>query len=76
MSDILDLDDRGRITIPKNWRNDLNLKRVLAVRSTDKILLIPISDKPLEFLKGSFTTKKTTKELKDQAYSLLEKERR
>ena len=74
MSIILELDERGRITIPKEWRESLQLKRTVAIRSKQGILLIPLSNDPLKTLKGSFQTIKSVKELKQQASKLLEQE--
>ncbi len=70
MAIVLDLDDRGRITIPKEWRKNLFLKRVVAIQSKNGIYLIPVSDDPLKVLKGAFTTTKITKELKKEALEL------
>ena len=75
MSFILELDERGRITIPKEWRENLQLKRTVAIRSKQGILLIPLSNDPLKTLKGSFQTVKTVKELKNQTSKLLEQEK-
>ena len=74
MSVILELDERGRITIPKEWRESLQLKRTVAIQSKQGILLIPLSNDPLNTLKGSFQTGKSVKELKQQASKLLEQE--
>ena len=71
---ILELDERGRITIPKEWRENLQLKRTVAIRSKQGILLIPLSNDPLNSLKGSFRTDKSVNELKQQVSKFLEKE--
>jgi AbrB family looped-hinge helix DNA binding protein len=70
MTTILELDDRGRVTIPKAWRETLHLKKVLAIQSRQGILLIPVSKEPFNALKGAFSTDKTVKELKKQADEL------
>ncbi len=70
MAVVLDLDDRGRITIPKEWRKKLSLNRVVAIHTKSSIYLIPVSSDPLKVLKGAFTTKKTTEELKKEALDL------
>ncbi|MFX0211465.1 MAG: AbrB/MazE/SpoVT family DNA-binding domain-containing protein [Candidatus Hodarchaeota archaeon] len=64
------LDERGRITIPKEWRENLQLKRAVAIRSKHGILLIPLSIDPLSALKGAFTTENLLKNLnnKHQSY--------
>ena len=74
MAVVLDLDDRGRITIPKEWREKLSMKRVVAIHTENSIYLIPVSSDPLKILKGAFTTKKTTEELKKEALDLAFKE--
>ncbi|MFQ5981622.1 MAG: AbrB/MazE/SpoVT family DNA-binding domain-containing protein [Candidatus Hodarchaeales archaeon] len=75
MAVILELDERGRITIPKEWREKLHLKKAVAIQSKQGILLIPVSNDPFDTLKGAFTTKKTVKELKNQADELLHQEK-
>ena len=40
MAIVLDLDDRGRITIPKEWREKLSLNRVVAIHTKNSIYLI------------------------------------
>ncbi len=74
MAIVLDLDDRGRITIPKEWRKKLSLSRVVAIHTKNSIYLIPVSSDPLKVLKGSFTTNKTTEELKKEALDLALKD--
>ena len=74
MAAVLDLDDRGRITIPKEWREKLSMNRVVAIHTKNSIYLIPVSSDPLKVLKGAFTTKKTTEELKKEAFDLVSKE--
>jgi len=74
MAIVLDLDDRGRITIPKEWREKLSLNRVVAIHTKNSIYLIPVSSDPLKVLKGAFTTKKTREELKKEALDLALKE--
>ncbi|MHA2246891.1 MAG: AbrB/MazE/SpoVT family DNA-binding domain-containing protein [Candidatus Hodarchaeales archaeon] len=76
MAVVLDLDDRGRITIPKEWREKISLNRVVAIRTKNRIYLIPVSSDPLKVLKGAFTTIKTTEELKKEALDLILKEMR
>ena len=75
MTVILDLDDRGRVTIPKEWRERFRIKRTVAIQSKQGILLIPISSDPIKALKGSFTLEKSVRELKAQADNLLQQEK-
>lgn len=75
MAVILELDERGRITIPKEWRESLHLKKAVAIQSKQGILLIPVSNDPFNTLKEAFTTDKTVKELKTQAEELLHQEK-
>lgn len=74
MAVVLDLDDRGRITIPKEWRKKFSLNRVVAITTKNSIYLIPVSNDPLKILKGAFTIEKTTEELKKDALDLVLKE--
>jgi len=71
---VLDLDDRGRITIPKEWRKKFSLNRVVAIHTKNSIYLIPVSNDPLKVLKGAFTTTKATEVLKKEALDLALKE--
>ncbi|OLS25474.1 MAG: hypothetical protein HeimC3_14630 [Candidatus Heimdallarchaeota archaeon LC_3] len=72
--ELLDIDTRGRITLPKKWRDKLKVKKMLAIQSKGKVHLIPVNSDPLVELKGSFKTTKSTKQLKKQALEELLKE--
>jgi AbrB family looped-hinge helix DNA binding protein len=75
MSILLELDERGRITIPKEWREALQFERVVAIRTNQTILLFPVPGDPLTILDGCFTTNKTTKDLRKQAEKLFSEEK-
>lgn len=72
--EILDIDSRGRLTLPKKWREKLKVKKMIAIRSKAKIHLIPVNPDPISELKGSFKTNKSLKQLKQQAITELLKE--
>lgn len=71
---ILELDSKGRITIPKETRKSLNIeKRILIINAGDH-LIIPLPSNSLKTLHGAFNTKKTFKELRKQAELIAENE--
>jgi len=72
---LLELDKKGRMTVPKEYRRELGLHgKVLVINAGDHLKLIPIPKDPIEALRGAFTTKKTFKQLRRQAEAELEKE--
>jgi len=65
---ILQLDSKGRLTLPKEARDSLRIsKKVLAINAGDHLKLIPLPPDPLQILHGAFNTKKPFKELRKQA---------
>jgi len=65
---ILQLDSKGRLTLPKEARDSLHIsKKVLAINAGDHLKLIPLPRDPLQVLHGAFNTKKPFKELRRQA---------
>lgn len=61
------LDDRGRLTIPKEIRERYG-ERYYIVQVHDSIKLIPISDDPLAALRSEFAdVEKTAEELRQDA---------
>lgn len=65
---VLELDEKGRITIPKKQRQDLGLaNKVLVVNAGDHLKLIPIPRDPIETLRGAFSVKKPFRDLRKQA---------
>ncbi|MGP8068842.1 MAG: AbrB/MazE/SpoVT family DNA-binding domain-containing protein [Candidatus Bathyarchaeia archaeon] len=65
---LLELDKKGRVTVPKEYRRELGLQdKVLLVNAGDHLKLIPIPKDPIAALRGAFTTRKPFKELRKQA---------
>jgi len=72
---ILELDQKGRLTLPKKTRESLNIgKKVLVINAGDHLKIIPLPSDPLRILHGAFNTKKTFKELRKQAELTAQKE--
>jgi len=71
---VLQLDKKGRVTVPKEYRNELGLQKVLAINAGDHLKLIPIPKDPIKALRGAFTTKKTFRELRRRAEAAAERE--
>jgi len=65
---ILELDSKGRLTIPKEIRVSLEIaRRVLVINAGDHLKLIPLPSDPFRTLHGAFNVKKPFKELRKQA---------
>ena len=65
---IVELDRKGRITLPKKTRESLNIRgKVLVINAGDHLKIIPLPSDPIRVLHGAFNTKKTFKELRKQA---------
>jgi AbrB family looped-hinge helix DNA binding protein len=74
---ILELDSKGRLTIPKKLREALNIKRkVLVINAGDHLKVVPLPSDPFEVLEGALDLKKPFKELRKQAELLAEREAR
>ncbi len=71
---IVELDEKGRITIPKRMRRILGGRKVLLVNLGDRIEIVPIPEDPFEILEGSLNTKRSFKELRREAERLAERE--
>ncbi|MEM2704039.1 MAG: AbrB/MazE/SpoVT family DNA-binding domain-containing protein [Candidatus Bathyarchaeia archaeon] len=72
---IMELDDKGRITLPKEVRESLNFgKKVLVINAGDHVKIIPLPSDPFRLLHGAFNVRKSFKELRRQAELLAEKE--
>jgi DNA-binding transcriptional regulator/RsmH inhibitor MraZ len=72
---VLELDSKGRLTVPKSYRRELQLERkVLVVNAGDHLKLIPIPKDPVETLRGAFSVKKSFRELRKQAEAEAQKE--
>ncbi|MDH5791904.1 MAG: AbrB/MazE/SpoVT family DNA-binding domain-containing protein [Candidatus Bathyarchaeota archaeon] len=65
---IVELDERGRLTIPKGVRRNLDMGgKVLIINAGDHLKIIPLPPDPLKTLHGAFNTEKTFSELRRQA---------
>lgn len=65
---ILELDEKGRLTLPKNIRESLNFgKKVLVINVGDHIKIIPLPSNPLKTLHGAFNVRKPFRELRKEA---------
>ena len=65
---ILELDSKGRLTLPKGIRETLQIgRKVLVIKAGDHLKVIPIPSDPFKVLHGAFNVKKTFKELREQA---------
>jgi bifunctional DNA-binding transcriptional regulator/antitoxin component of YhaV-PrlF toxin-antitoxin module len=65
---IQELDDKGRLTLPKEIRESLAIgKRVLIINAGDHLKVIPLPSDPLKALHGAFNTKRTFEELRRRA---------
>lgn len=66
MSDVT-LDDRGRLTLPKEIRERYG-DRYRVVETRDRIRLVPIADDPLEALREEFSdVEESARELRTRA---------
>jgi len=65
---ILELDNKGRLTLPKKIRESLDIgKKILIINAGDHLKIIPLPSNPLQILHGAFNVKKSFKELRKQA---------
>jgi len=72
---IVEVDSKGRIVIPKKFREELGIERkVLVINAGSYLKIIPLPSDPFKVLDGAFTTKKTFKELRRQAEKLAMEE--
>ena len=74
---ILELDSKGRLTLPKDIRKSLDIgKKVLIINAGDHLKIIPLPSNPIQILHGAFNIKKSFKELREQAEILAGNEAR
>ncbi|MBD3206240.1 AbrB/MazE/SpoVT family DNA-binding domain-containing protein [Candidatus Bathyarchaeota archaeon] len=71
---LVELDERGRLTLPKELRRAMDLKRVIVVNAGDHLKLIPIPEDPFQALKGAISSEKPFKEHREKATRLAEEE--
>jgi AbrB family looped-hinge helix DNA binding protein len=69
------MDSKGRLTLPKEIRESLDIKKkVLIVNAGDHIKIIPLPSDPLRILHGAFNIKKPFKNLRKEAELIAEDE--
>jgi len=72
---ILELDSKGRLTLPKEVRKTLDIgKKVLIINAGDHLKLIPLPSDPFQTLHGALNIKKPFMELRKKAEQTAEKE--
>jgi len=72
---ILELDDKGRLTLPKDVRRSLEIgKKVLVINAGDHLKIIPLPSDPFQTLHGAFNIQKPFKQLRKQAELTAETE--
>jgi len=72
---ILELDSKGRLTLPKSIRESLDIrKKVLVINAGDHLKIIPLPSDPFQILHGAFNIRKSFKELRRQAEETAEDE--
>jgi bifunctional DNA-binding transcriptional regulator/antitoxin component of YhaV-PrlF toxin-antitoxin module len=72
---VLELDEKGRLTVPKVYRRELGIgRKVLIINAGDHLKVMPVPADPVRALRGVFTVKKPFKILRKQAEALAEKE--
>ncbi|MEM3078996.1 MAG: AbrB/MazE/SpoVT family DNA-binding domain-containing protein [Thermoproteota archaeon] len=74
---ILELDSKGRLTLPKQIRESLGIrKKILVINAGDHLKIIPLPSDPFKILHGAFNIKKTFRDLRRQAEYAAERETR
>ena len=69
------MDSKGRLTLPKEIRESLDIgKKVLVINAGDHLKIIPLPSNPIQVLHGAFNVKKPFKELRKQAELIAENE--
>jgi bifunctional DNA-binding transcriptional regulator/antitoxin component of YhaV-PrlF toxin-antitoxin module len=72
---IVELDSKGRITLPKRIREMVGARgRVLAVNAGDHLKIIPLPPSPVRALDGVLDLRKPFRELRKEAEDLALKE--
>jgi bifunctional DNA-binding transcriptional regulator/antitoxin component of YhaV-PrlF toxin-antitoxin module len=66
---IVEIDDRGRLTLPKELRRTMDMNKVLIVNAGDHLKLIPIPEDPFKALDGVLSSEKSFKEHREPAES-------
>jgi bifunctional DNA-binding transcriptional regulator/antitoxin component of YhaV-PrlF toxin-antitoxin module len=72
---IVDLDDRGRLTLPSEIRRAIKItKKVLIVNAGDHIKIIPLPEDPFKELKGALSIKTPFNKLRNEAMKQAQRE--
>lgn len=71
---LVDLDDRGRLTLPKEIRTAMSLEKVVVINAGDHLVLIPVPDDPFKALKGVISSDKSFQDLREEATRLAAEE--
>lgn len=72
---IVDLDERGRLTIPSDVRRKVNVsERVLVINAGDHIKIIPLPEDPFRELEGALSIEAPFKVLRERALEKAQKE--
>ncbi|MEM3004520.1 MAG: AbrB/MazE/SpoVT family DNA-binding domain-containing protein [Candidatus Bathyarchaeia archaeon] len=72
---IAELDRKGRLTLPKEIRDSLEIvRKVLIINAGDHVKLIPLPGDPFQTLHEAIDIKKPFKSLRKQAERLAEDE--
>jgi AbrB family looped-hinge helix DNA binding protein len=75
ITSIVEVDKKGRITLPKKVRESLGIgKKVLIINAGDHLKIIPLPSDPFAALEGTLSINKPFKELRKQAELVAEKE--
>ena len=72
--DQVELDERGRITIPATIRQQIKHKKFIIIQAGDHIKLIPIPPDPFKTLEGALNIPTPFKQLREEATRQLEEE--
>jgi len=72
---IAKLDDKGRLTLSKELRDELKIgSKVLVINAGTHLKVIPLPKDPFKILEGSFNVRKSFKQLRRQAEEAISKE--
>jgi len=65
---IVDVDSKGRIVIPKRFREEMGIgDKVLIINVGSHLKIIPLPRDPFKVLDGAFSVRKSFRELRRQA---------
>ena len=72
---IVDLDERGRLTLPREIRRNVNItKKALLINAGNHIKIIPLPEDPFKELEGALSIKIPFKTLREEAQKQAQKE--